>query len=1064
MTARLHITRMRKAGGALLCKKISLGDGGKPQSDGSPCAMTNGTATRVEIVTGAAGLAALIADLDPSEALVLGDHVAEADEIRITRAKNANPARACYGRTLQTFQFRAGKPAVVLLDFDRKGMPDEVADLIDTLGGFETALSLLLPELDSYARVVRASTSAGIYNKDTSEKYPASGGQHLYLFAKDGADIPRFLRDLQARAWLAGLGWIMVATRGAKLVRSIVDISVGSPERLVFEGPPLVVAPLAQDREARRPSAHDGELIDTRTACPPLTAEAERQFQSLVTEAKRAAEPEAEAAVEKAAGKLAQDCAIPIETARATIRASHEGRLLSWDEVHFDDDELGVVSVADILADPERYHGETLADPLEGRDYGKGKAKIYYNGGGDVRVHSFAHGGCDYRLQHCPDFVALQIGESGQNAPHRFAELIPFMGGVDAVVRERLRDLAAKVGKVGKRVVNELVKQAQAKARKEEKEHRARGARQGDGRPKETRQRLDLLGGERPVALHKIEAVLRKPENVKAGAVLSRGQTQVVLRFATDPVKLKAGRAEVELPTGSAYLATAKPEHLQAQLDRLFAFYKFTADGEEYPTDCPSDLARYVLVNASLLPVMSISRTPVIRSDGSVIETPGYDVATGIIYAPDERFPAVPANPTQEDAARALERLRRPFRAFPFLTETDRDGITAELLTLFTRHLVPRAPGFVHNAVEAGSGKTKLFDTVSTIAIGTAAPLLNAEVLRDETELRKLLTTLTLGAAPLAVFDNAARGEMLTSPGLANYLTATVYGDRLLGANEEVKAPTVTNIGVTGNAIEIAGDLTRRMFRIDLDAKCERPETRDFDFDSETEARQDRGELVVAALTILRAHALAGWPQVEGRAALGSFEDWDRLVADAIVFAGGADIVELMEKTRRTDPERDGLSEVLAMLVGLGAIPGNGMKAGEIIAAAQRKHDHSLGDGEAETWIGIIRRLGKDGLPEPRRLGRFLKKNAGRLAHGMWLAHSFDSDAKVERYYVEEEENSSRGFRGKRGFQGPIPEKSENNLESEEGRKKDSEEREYGADPVNPGNPGNDPRPWEAVI
>ena len=81
-----------------------------------------------------------------------------------------------------------------------------------------------------------------------------------------------------------------------------------------------------------------------------------------------------------------------------------------------------------------------------------------------------------------------------------------------------------------------------------------------------------------------------------------------------------------------------------------------------------------MLVNASLLPVMSISRTPVIRADGSVIETPGYDVATRIIYAPDASFPPVPVNPTQEDAAQALARLRHPFRAFPFFTETDRDG------------------------------------------------------------------------------------------------------------------------------------------------------------------------------------------------------------------------------------------------------------------------------------------------------------------------------------------------------------------------------------------------------
>jgi hypothetical protein len=1057
----VRITRARKAGNGLLCKRIALGADGRPASDGSPCRMWAGTATRVEIKS-ASELAYQIADMDASEALILGDHIAEAEKIQLVKDSEANPAQGFYGRTLSTFRFRPGEPAAVLLDFDRKGMPQAVADRLEVAGGFEGAIAELLPDLGTYARVVRASTSAGIYDEETGERFPGGGGLHLYLLARDGADILRFLRDLQARAWLAGFGWIMVAGRGALLTRSIVDITVGSPERLVFEGPPLVVPPLAQDEAERAPIAHDGEMIDTSAACPPLSDDERRRFEELVAAAKTEAKPAAEAAVEAAAEELAEKRSIPIAKAREVIVVSTSGDLVSWDEVHFDDDALGVASVADILADPERYHGETLADPVEGRDYGRGKCKLYFNGGGDVRINSFAHGGGVYKLRHCPEYIAIKVEEAGEDAPNVLAHLAPFAGGIDAVTKERLRDLAAKVGKVGKRAVNEIFKQAQARARKEEKEHRARSAPRADGKPKDARQRLDLLGGERPVALRRIEAVLRKPENVKSGAVLSRGQTQAVLRFATDPVKLRAGRAEIELPTGSAYLAPAKPEHLQAQLDRLFAFYKFTADGDDYPIDCPSDLARYVLVNASLLPVMSISRTPVIRADGSVIETPGYDVATGIIYAPDASFPPIPVNPTQEDAVLALARLRHPFRAFPFVTETDRDAVVAEMLTLFTRHLVPRAPAFVHNAVEAGSGKTKLFDTVSTIVIGTAAPLLNAEVLRDETELRKLLTTLTLGAAPFAVFDNAARGEMLTSPGLANYLTATLYGDRLLGANEEVKAPTVTTVGITGNAIEIAGDLTRRMLRVDLDAKCERPETRDFGFDCEAEARQDRAELVVAALTILKAHALADWPQIEGRALLGSFEDWDRLVASAIVFAGGADIVKLMEKTRATDPERDGLAEVLAMLRGIGAIPGHGKKAGEIIAAVRRQHEHTLGDEQAEAWMGIVRRLGKDGVAEPRRLGRFLKKNAGRLVRGLRLAATFDSAAKVERYYVEGLAIQVRGLRGLRGFSKPIPEKSDKNFDQRESKIKDSEKNQYGANPGNPVNPVREC--WEAVI
>ena len=74
----------------------------------------------------------------------------------------------------------------------------------------------------------------------------------------------------------------MVGARGQLLLRSIIDPSVGLPERLVFEGPPLVVAPLAQDQAARQPQAHEGALLDTLAACPPLTAAEERRFNELV--------------------------------------------------------------------------------------------------------------------------------------------------------------------------------------------------------------------------------------------------------------------------------------------------------------------------------------------------------------------------------------------------------------------------------------------------------------------------------------------------------------------------------------------------------------------------------------------------------------------------------------------------------------------------------------------------------------------------------------------------------------------------------------------------------------
>jgi hypothetical protein len=226
------------------------------------------------------------------------------------------------------------------------------------------------------------------------------------------------------------------------------------------------------------------------------------------------------------------------------------------------------VSVADILADPERFHGETLADPLEGRNYGRSKGKLFWNANNSVIVNSLAHGGCKYNLQHDADYIEEKVKVGGENAPFILAALMAHAGDFDVVTRERLRNVAAKVGRAGKRAVAQTIKDAVRKAKQTAAAAaRARSGRHGEkSSTKPSRQKLVLLGGERPEALRAIEAKLRTPAYVVPGAIVARGQAASVILRAVDPVKLRAGKLDIELPAGSSYLAVAKPEHLQAQL------------------------------------------------------------------------------------------------------------------------------------------------------------------------------------------------------------------------------------------------------------------------------------------------------------------------------------------------------------------------------------------------------------------------------------------------------------------------------------------------------------------
>ena len=97
-------------------------------------------------------------------------------------------------RTADHIDLPPDQPALALIDIDTKGMPARSGARIDALGGFWAALVSVLPELETAGRVVRASTSAGIFRTDTGERLPGSNGIHAFILVTDGADIERFLR------------------------------------------------------------------------------------------------------------------------------------------------------------------------------------------------------------------------------------------------------------------------------------------------------------------------------------------------------------------------------------------------------------------------------------------------------------------------------------------------------------------------------------------------------------------------------------------------------------------------------------------------------------------------------------------------------------------------------------------------------------------------------------------------------------------------------------------------------------------------------------------------------
>jgi hypothetical protein len=463
--ALFEITVIDKAEGKPLTKHVRLDPAsGQLVNDNSACKLVRGSAKRLQLhrIT---ELRDWIAACATGQALALGRLSDEQPDTVavVTKAKLNGAGPGTIARTQEYIRFRTGAPGFGLIDYDAKGIPPAIAERITAAGGVWAVLVSLVPALAKVARISRASTSTGLYRSDTGERFLGSGGEHHYLVLHDGADGERFLDTLHRRCWLAGYGWYIIGSAGQLLERSIVDRMVGRAERLVFEGPPRLDPPLAQDQTRRQPEAVKGNALDTRNACPSLTVSEHAQLARLQTAEKTRLHPEAEAVrqawIAEQATILALKTKIDLATAKKIVESQTRGMLLPGIVLPWDDPELAGCTVGDVLADPERFLEATLADPLGG--VVADKAKLLRRPDGGLIIHSFAHGGAIYRLLY--DYaaaVAAVSGASTEDAAAMFVRCV-MQGALDRAEQERLRNLTATTHEIGKRTLDAMLKEAQ---------------------------------------------------------------------------------------------------------------------------------------------------------------------------------------------------------------------------------------------------------------------------------------------------------------------------------------------------------------------------------------------------------------------------------------------------------------------------------------------------------------------------------------------------------------------------------------------------------------------------
>jgi putative DNA primase/helicase len=450
-------------------------------------------------------------------------------------------------------------------------------------------------------------------------------------------------------------------------------------------------------------------------------------------------------------------------------------------------------------------------------------------------------------------------------------------------------------------------------------------------------------------------------------------------------------RSTLEHVAGLPRVLPLSEDVLSCRLTSLAWFYRYKEDGDGWKkvaAEPPNWLVGAVATRhywPGVRPLDAVASCPYPRADGSIVETPGYDPKTFTLYLPTMTFPAVPERPTQDDAKAAYARLVAPLRQFPFATEDDRAVWVAGLLTVVARPAIAGpVPGVAFNGNRAGCGKNLLVDAVACIATGRRSmPTTNYPANGEES--KKVRVSLALSGVATVHLDNLPEGSVYGNAGLDSLLTSETINDRILGSHRTTGEVVVRlSTFLTGNNVAPGADSHRRWLVSNLLSHHEHPEARD-DLevpDLRGYLLEHRGELVRDALTILRAHALAG--RKRGKwGPLGSFERWDAVVRGAVWFASGRDCVATMRGAADNAPDRQLKLALLEGWCELDAGRADGVTAGEAVRLAVENPI------KYPTLHGALLQLGRDGKPSsPAAIGYRLRGMKSAIFDGKYFVEA----------------------------------------------------------------------------
>lgn len=464
-----------------------------------------------------------------------------------------------------------------------------------------------------------------------------------------------------------------------------------------------------------------------------------------------------------------------------------------------------------------------------------------------------------------------------------------------------------------------------------------------------------------------------------------------IVRPVTDDLPASHGRR-----TKVARLAEVAEATMVDHLSRSAVWLKWDGRAKKYVATDPTPKVAAILLSRdgewTFRKLTGVITTPTLRPDGTILSEPGYDEATQLLLIDPPAMPAIPPRPTRKHALAALSMLDGLLDEFPFVDAASRSVALSALITPVVRGAISVTPMHATTAPVPGSGKSYIIDLASAINSGERAPVLTAG--RNEEETEKRLVAALLSGQTIISIDNV--NGQLGGDALCQIIERPVVAVRPLGQSTFTKIESRASCFATGNNIQLVGDMTRRVLLCSLDPDVERPELRTFRGNPFDTVLADRGKYVAAALVVVRAYVVAGYPAA--LPSLASFEDWSKMIRSALVWLGRPDPCDTMNKARADDPVTSSLTNLFTSWHAATGSGGRTVAAIKNIAALNdlgNEHSHA---NLREALVDVADD-GRGGV-NSKKLAHFLKRFEGRIIAGFKLLSEEDTHSKQKLWKV----------------------------------------------------------------